>query len=73
MLQVWRKHLAAHGMNALCDCEFLPGRFRKSQRVGGCGRPRCWLYHYDKLAGCPTVRDRRDDARVADDLVNLVT
>lgn len=58
-LQTWRDHLAVHGATIFCDCELQPGRFRKSQRVGGCGRSRCWLCHYEKLAGRPTVQDLR--------------
>jgi hypothetical protein len=58
-LQVWRRHLVTHGVPLVCGCELQPGRFRKSQRVGGCGRPRCWLCHYDKLAGNPKPRDLR--------------
>lgn len=50
-VRVWLAHVAAHGERKLCACEFEPGRFRKSQRLGGCGRPRCWLCHGDKLAG----------------------
>jgi len=61
-LRVWRQHLATHGAKVVCDCEFQAGRFRKSQRVGGCGRPRCWLCHFDKLAEIPTVRDLRSFA-----------
>lgn len=26
-----------------CECEFQTGRFRKGQRGGGCGKPRCQL------------------------------
>jgi hypothetical protein len=25
------------------------GRFRKGQRIGGCGNPRCWVCHSAKL------------------------
>src|SRR3989442_3642090 len=61
-LRIWRGHLTTHGGKIACDCELQPGRFRKSQRIGGCGRPRCWLCHFDKLAGLPTVSDLRSFA-----------
>lgn len=50
-VNTWRAHLSTHEDPALCVCDSQPGRFRKSQRVGGCGRARCWLCHGDKLAG----------------------
>lgn len=58
-LQIWRNHLATHTEDLLCECEHQSGRFRKSQRIGGCGRPRCWLCHYDKLSGMPTLQEQR--------------
>jgi hypothetical protein len=58
-IQTWRRHLATHGLTLTCECELQPGRFRKSQRVGGCGRPRCYLCHFAKLTDQPTVRDMR--------------
>ena len=56
-LRTWRSHLRTHREAVLCACEFQPGRFRKSQRVGGCGRSLCWLCHGDKLAGRLRTRD----------------
>ena len=70
-LQTWRDHLAVHGATIFCDCELQPGRFRKSQRIGGCGRSRCWLCHYEKLAGCPTVHDLRSLATEREGLAEL--
>jgi hypothetical protein len=58
-IQTWRPHLATHGLTLICECELQSGRFRKSQRVGGCGRPRCYLCHFAKLTDQPTVRDMR--------------
>lgn len=58
-IQTWRRHLATHGADVACECDLQPGRFRKSQRLGGCGRSRCWLCHFAKLARIPTLRDRR--------------
>jgi hypothetical protein len=34
-----------------------PGRFRKTLRLGGCGRARCPLCHGEKLDGRPTFRE----------------
>jgi hypothetical protein len=58
-LRVWRQHLAGHSDADLCHCEFHPGRFRKGQRIGGCGTPRCWLCHAGKLMGDATLQERR--------------
>lgn len=58
-LRVWGRHLASHDKRIACRCEAQAGRFRKGQRVGGCGRPRCWLCHYDKLGRLTTLRERR--------------
>jgi hypothetical protein len=58
-MRIWRAHLATHEQPVLCACDLEPGRFRKSQRVGGCSRPRCWLCHGDKLAGRPSLNDLR--------------
>lgn len=54
-------------------CELQPGRFRKSQRLGGCRRPRCWLCHHDKLAGIPTLRDRRASATEREGIAEAAT
>ena len=59
-LGVWRRHLSFHNRSAvLCSCEFQPGRFRKGQRVWGCGKARCYLCHGDKLLKQPTLQQRR--------------
>jgi len=53
-LRVWHGHLAwVHsGEDEIhCVCELQPGRFRKGQRVGGCGRARCQICHYSKVHG----------------------
>ena len=70
-LRIWRKHLKIHGGDSLCRCELEPGRFRKTQRIGGCGRSRCWLCHYDKLAGLATRQERRAAARLQEGLVEI--
>jgi len=35
------------------------GRFRKGQRIGGCGNSRCWLCHPGKLGQVPKVAQLR--------------
>jgi len=35
------------------------GRFRKGQRIGGCGNSRCWLCHSEKLGDEPTLKELR--------------
>ena len=55
-LRTWRRHLATHSFSLPCDCELQPGRFRKGQRVGGCGKAACWICHYSKLAGYPSLQ-----------------
>jgi hypothetical protein len=59
-VRVWRQHRAQHGPGPLaCPCELQTGRFRKGQRVGGCGKARCYLCHGDKLLKRPTLQQRR--------------
>jgi hypothetical protein len=58
-VSTWRQHLATHTGEILCICEFQSGRFRKSQRVGGCGNSRCWLCHGEKLARVATLGEQR--------------
>ena len=61
-VRVWRQHLSyIHGNDPdLCVCELQPGRFRK-HRISGCGRPRCYFCHADKLCKRPTFQQRRSD------------
>ena len=47
------------------------GHFRKSWRVAGCMKPRCWLCRRDKLAGAPTPAERRAQARAQDGIASL--
>jgi len=62
-IRVWRKHLAWHRADeVVCSCEFDVGRFRKSQRIGGCGNSQCYLCHADKLMKRPAARQMRSDA-----------
>lgn len=65
---VWRKHFNNHvrtnqasgGQRAIaCPCDVQVNRFRKGQRIFGCGRPRCFLCHGEKLLGIPKHRDRK--------------
>ena len=70
-LRIWRAHLATHKQPVVCSCDLQPGRFRKSQRIGGCGRTRCWLCHGEKLAGHPTQGDVRAIARYREGLIEV--
>jgi hypothetical protein len=60
-VNVWRAHLRrSHPVEPiLCRCEFEVGRFRKAQRIGGCGNSRCFLCHGDKILGRPTLQELR--------------
>jgi hypothetical protein len=61
-VHVWRMHLSWHGPGPLaCRCEFQIGRFRKGQRIGGCGKARCYLCHGDKLLQRPRLQQHRSD------------
>jgi hypothetical protein len=58
----WSNHLRLHrieGTSLACVCELQVGRFRKGQRIGGCGKPRCWVCHSGKLRGEPTMKQLR--------------
>ena len=60
-VRVWRAHLRIihDGDPGGCLCELQPGRFRKGQRRGGCGKPRCYLCKREKLTGEPTRQELR--------------
>lgn len=61
-LRVWRQHLKLHGKEALhCACENQAGRFRKGQRIGGCGNARCYLCHGDKLLKRPSRQQQQSN------------
>ena len=61
-VHVWRTHISWHGPGPLaCRCEFQSGRFRKGQRIGGCGKARCYLCHGDKLLQRPRLQQHRSD------------
>ena len=70
-LKTWREHLRAHQGVVVCECEFQAGRFRKGQRIGGCGKSRCWLCHSEKLSGMPTKQQQRNGAILAEGLAEL--
>ncbi len=57
---VWRNHLRTHRREPVaCVCELQLGRFRKSQRIGGCGNPQCWVCHSEKLGRVPKLKQLR--------------
>ncbi len=72
-LRVWRahQHLVHPAVDSLCIRDHQPGRFRKGQRVAGCGRPRCHLCKLDKLLGIPGRQQRRSDASYREWLIEL--
>ncbi len=69
-VRMWRQHPASHAAPVICACEFQVGRFRKGQRVGGCGKPRCFLCHMAKLARIPKVQERRASATLHEGLAD---
>ncbi len=71
-VRTWQRHLAKHGAPVRCACEFQAGRFRKGERVGGCGRARCFLCHGEKLNGVPTRGQRRAEARHREGLADVL-
>jgi len=60
-LRVWRAHnrFIHDGLPTNCRCDEQPGRFRKGQRIGGCGRPRCGLCKRHKLTKVRTFAEYR--------------
>jgi hypothetical protein len=70
-VSTWRQHLATHKCEILCICEFQTGRFRKSQRVGGCGRSRCWLCHRVKLEKLATPGEQRAFVALVEGMIDI--
>lgn len=65
-LRVWKAHnrLIHNGEEDTgCVCDQQPNRFRKGQKQGGCGQPRCYICHGEKLLSIPTVKDKIADQR----------
>ncbi len=63
VLRVWRRHrLLIHDLRPdLCACKNQPGRFRKREKVAGCGNARCYYCRAPKLLKLPTRQVRRAD------------
>jgi hypothetical protein len=64
-LRAWRMHLpvAHHTLpedesDLGCACELQPNRFRKTDRLFGCGKVRCYQCKREKLTGVPNRRTR---------------
>ena len=55
-----------------CVCDQQPNRFRKGQKRGGCGKPRCYLCHGDKPLGIPTEKDLVADDRYRDSVLDYL-
>ena len=51
----------------ICVCELQAGRFRKRKALG-CGSPRCFLCHYEKLLDISSIKDRLRENHYADSL-----
>jgi len=65
-LRIWKAHIRLiHGgrLDTGCVCDSQANRFRKGQKQGGCGQPRCYICHGPKLLGEPTVKDRMERER----------
>ena len=60
-IRTWRSHnrIIHNDLATGCICDEQPGRFRKGQRVAGCGRPRCGLCKWYKLNHVASPRDYR--------------
>jgi hypothetical protein len=72
-LRRWRYHIQiVHGgQPGPCPCEQQPNRFRKSERRGGCGRPRCHLCKAPKLLGAATRAEQKSDFALREWLAEL--
>lgn len=60
----WKQHHDQHlrldpGKPIICSCDLQVNRFRKGRRRYGCGKPRCYACHGEKLLGIPTHKVRR--------------
>jgi hypothetical protein len=72
-VRTWREHqLFNRRDGSNCRCDVQVGRFRKGQRRLGCGKPRCYLCHPEKLFGEPKLADLRGLDRLRDGLRVLV-
>ena len=69
-VRTWRRYAAVLRLSGW-RCQLQTGRFRKGRRVGGCGTPRCYLCHGDKLANVSTVQQRGASARYREGLNEL--
>jgi hypothetical protein len=79
---IWRRHLEGHIRQIVasggkgkvtCACDMQANRFRKGQKVFGCGRPQCFACHGDKLLGKLKIRDKRAIDRAESSLQELFT
>jgi hypothetical protein len=68
---VWRRHLQMHRGTVACVCEYQVGRFRKGQRIGGCGNSRCWLCHSEKVGSVPTIQQLKSVATFKEGLAEM--
>ena len=61
-VRTWKAHnrIIHNGRPTGCACDGQPGRFRKGQRIGGCGRVRCRVCKSHKLDREAAFRDYRE-------------
>ncbi len=68
-IKTWKAHLyLAHRDELMagavrCVCDLQANRFRKGQKMLGCGRPKCSMCHYEKVFNIPKARDLRQLAK----------
>ena len=73
--RIWKAHnrIIHNGeKDTGCACDQQPNRFRKGQKQGGCGRPRCYLCHGDKLLGNLTKAHRVANQRAASSVLDYL-
>jgi hypothetical protein len=70
--KIWMKHLRLNHNwpreKVECRCDLQANRFRKGQKQAGCGQPRCYLCHFEKLMGIPSIRELRMDIKVKEEM-----
>lgn len=54
-----------------CVCDIQVNRFRKGQKQMGCGKPRCFICHSEKLFNRPRALEKRARASTLDGLKEL--
>lgn len=68
----WRRRAQLDGHYGHTRDDLHAGHFRKGMRFGGCGSAACWVCHYSKLAGYPTLQDARSRLSFREQLAEFV-